>query len=171
MDVITIPVPKKLVEEARKRGLDVEELVLQTLVKILGVDPRDVQIARLELAKKMLKEGEEHLIRGDAVQASEKIYKAVEECIKALAEKYRVKVLDEVMRRGKWETWLLGKAARELGEKLGEDRIRLVWKDAYDIHVWGFHERKYDVEDVKPILPLAKWLLEYAEKLLTGKNR
>ncbi len=74
------------------------------------------------------------------VQASEKTYKAVEEYIKALAEILKVPALEEVEKRGKWETRLLRKAARELAEKLGEDRVRLAWKDAYNTHVWGFHK-------------------------------
>lgn len=130
------------------------------------MDPREVAEARLELAEKMLREAEEYIKKRDVVQASEKLYKAVEECIKALAEALQVRVLEEVRKRGKWETWLLGKASRELAERLGEDRVRLAWKDAYDIHVWGFHEAKYDVEDVKASLPLARWLLGYARRVL-----
>lgn len=140
------------------------------MVKALDTDPREVQIARLELAEKVLREAGDYLARRDIVQASEKIYKAVEECIKALTERLKVKTLEEVEKKGRWETWLLGRAARELAEELGNDRVRLVWKDAYDIHVWGFHERKYGVEDVKAALPLAKWLLEYARELIAGEK-
>ncbi len=46
-----------------------------------------------------------------------------------------------------------------------KDRIRLAWKDAYDIHVWGLHETKYGVDDVRASILLAKWLLEYAKKV------
>ena len=122
--------------------------------------------ARLRLAEKMLEEAEEYIRKGDVVQASEKLYKVVEECIKALAEVLQIPTLEEAKRRGKWETWLLGEASREIAEKLSEDKVRLAWKDAYDIHVWGFHEAKYDIEDVKATLPLAKWLLEYTKKIL-----
>ncbi len=161
-----IVVPERLVEEARKRGLNVEDVVIKALAEVLNVDPKVVARARLELAEKMLSEAENYISTGDVVQASEKLYKAVEECIKALAEFFNVKVLEEVRRRGRWETWLLGRAARELAEKLNEDRIRLVWKDAYDVHVWGFHEAKYGIEDVRASLPSAKWLLEFARKVL-----
>ncbi len=163
----TIVVPERLVREARRRGLDVEDVVVKALAEALNMDPAEVAKARLELAERMLREAEEYIEKGDAVQASEKLCKAVEECVKALAEALQVPVLEEVGRRGRWETWLLGRASRELAERLGEDRIRLAWKDAYDIHVWGFHEAKYGLEDVKASLPLAKWLLEYAKRVLS----
>lgn len=51
-------------------------------------------------------------------------------------------------------------------KKLGEERIRHAWAQAYEVHVWGFHEAKYRVEDVEATLPLAKWLLEYTKKTL-----
>ena len=137
MAVVAVMVPRGLVEEAKRRGIDVEEMVIRALAKAVDADPRDVAWWRLELAERMLAEAEEYIRRGDAVQGSEKLYKAVEECIKALAEVLNVPTMREVERRGKRETWLLGRAARELAEKLGEDRVRLAWKDAYDVHVWG----------------------------------
>lgn len=50
-------------------------------------------------------------------------------------------------------------AATDLSKMLNEDRIRLAWKDAYDVHIWGFHKAKYRIDDVKafrcPILCVA----------------
>nr|WP_245521938.1 PaREP1 family protein [Pyrobaculum neutrophilum] len=57
---------------------------------------------------------------------------------------------------------------RRGAERLGEDRFRLAWKDAYDIHVWGFHEAKYDVRDVKAALPPARWLVEFVKSRAAG---
>ncbi|MBP1448969.1 MAG: hypothetical protein JZD41_02980, partial [Thermoproteus sp.] len=45
------------------------------------------EVKRLELAEKLLEEGLELVRRGDSVQASEKLYKAAEECIKAMAHR------------------------------------------------------------------------------------
>lgn len=163
---VVITIPKRLVEEARKKGIDVEDVIIRALAQVSGLDPQIVAWSRLDIAEKMLEEAREYIAKNNVIQASEKLYKAVEECIKALAEVLRVQVLEEAERRGKWETWLLGKASRQLAEKLGEDRIRLAWKDAYDIHVWGFHEHKYDIDDVRAALPLAKWLLNYAKEVL-----
>ncbi len=167
----TVMIPRRLAEEAIKRGLDLEELVFQAIAKALDLDPQEVAEARVELAEKMLKEAEEYIAKKDIVQASEKLYKVVEECIKALAEKYGVKQLEVAEKKGKWDTWLLGQAATDLSKILREERIRLAWKDAYDIHVWGFHEAKYRIEDVEAALPLAKWILEYTKKTIRNKQQ
>ena len=166
----TIMIPRRLAEEAARRGLDLEELVLQALAETLNLDPRELAEARIELAERMLEEAEEYIAKGDVVQASEKLYKAVEESIKALAGKHSVKQLDEVKKRGRRDTWLLGMAATDLAKELGEDRIHLAWSKAYDIHVWGFHEAKYRVDDVKAALPLAKWLVGYSRKVLRERG-
>jgi len=166
-----IYVPKKLVDEARKMGIDISELVLNAIANVLDLDPSEVASARLELAEKSLEEAREFIKQRNAVQASEKLYKAVEECIKALAEVFNASQLKEVRKRGKWDTWLLGMAATDLSKRLGEERIRLAWKDAYDIHVWGFHEAKYRVEDVEAALPLAEWLLSYTKQVISEKLR
>ena len=123
--------------------------MIRALAKMLDIDPCGVAYARLDLAERALSEAENYISKHDPVQASEKLYKAVEECIKALAEFYSVSRLDEVERKGRWDTWILGKASRELAERLREDRIRLAWKDAYDTHAWGFHKANYDLEDIK----------------------
>jgi len=55
---------------------------------------------RLELIKLLLIEADDFLMKGDAVQSSEKLYKAAEECIKALSENFEeVKAAEE---KGKW---------------------------------------------------------------------
>ncbi|ABL89082.1 PaREP1/PaREP8 domain containing family protein [Pyrobaculum islandicum DSM 4184] len=166
---MAVVLPERLVREAERRGIDVGEVALEALARALELDPADVAAARVELAERFLAEAEQYVERGDAVQASEKLYKAVEECVKALAEELGVEALGEVRRRGRWDTWLLGRAAREAAERLGEDRVRLAWKDAYDIHVWGFHEAKYDVRDVKAALPLARWLVEFVKSRVAGR--
>jgi len=96
----------------------------------------------------------------------------VEECIKALAERYDTPEHREAAREGRWWAQLLGKVARRLARELNEPRIEYVWAVAYDVHVWGFHEAKYTVEDVKGDLEHASWLLNYtkqaAERRATG---
>jgi len=39
-----------------------------------------------------------------------------------------------------------------------------VWARAYDIHVWGFHEARYTVEDVKEDIKHVDWLLNYVKQ-------
>ena len=159
-------IPKRIVEEIEKRGLDIEELLYRALKELLSLDPGEIARARVEIAEKSLEEARGFMAKGDVVQASEKLYKAVEECIKALAEAVDVPQLETARRRGKWETWLLGQAATDLSKKLGEERILYAWSRAYEIHVWGFHEVKYRVEDVEAALPVIEWLLNYTKKFI-----
>jgi hypothetical protein len=163
-----VHIPERIVEEIERRGLS----VVYPPAFSRGLDPGIAAGARVELAEKYLAEAEEHLARGDAVQASEKLYKVVEECIKALAELYDTPEHREAAREGRWLAQLLGKAARRLARELNEPRIEYAWAVAYDVHVWGFHEAKYTIEDVKGDLEHASWLLNYtkqaAERLATG---
>ncbi|MEM3546173.1 MAG: PaREP1 family protein [Candidatus Bathyarchaeia archaeon] len=161
--------PRRAAEEAKRRGIDIGDLILKVLAQELKLDPEEVSEARLELASRFFEEANAYLEKGDAVQASEKLYKVVEECIKVLAEAFNIPQVEEVEGRGKWDTWLLGMASTDLSKTLKEDRIRLAWKDAYDIHIWGFHEAKYRVEDVKAALPLTEWLLNFTKQTMIRK--
>jgi len=162
----TVVIPRRLAELPRERGLDPEVYVVDVLIEKLKVGP-DVEAAlRVEVAEWLLEEARRYTEAGDAVQASEKLYGVAEECIKALARHYRIPELGEVEKRGKWEAWILGKAATRLAVQLGEERIRAAWAYAYDIHVWGFHEAKYEIEEVKHTLPYIDWLLEYTRRAL-----
>ncbi|MCD6357342.1 MAG: PaREP1 family protein [Thermoproteales archaeon] len=166
MSGAAVYIPRRLIQRLREEGLDLVDLLISALSRASKLDPRDAAEARLELAEKFLGEAREYVASGDAVQASEKLYKAVEECIKALAEALKVPELKAVERRGRWDTWLLGSAARSLAKKLGEARVEFAWAVAYDVHVWGFHEAKYGIDKVKMDLPHAEWLLEYARRVL-----
>ena len=97
-----IYVPKKLVDEARRRGIDVSELVLNAIANALGLDPSEVASVRLEFAEKSLREARE-FIKKDPVQASEKLYKAVEEAMKSLVLKHGLRsIVERVKKRGGW---------------------------------------------------------------------
>lgn len=90
----------------------------------------------------------------DTVQASEELYRAVRECIKALAGSLKASWSDKAGRSW-WHTWLPVRVAMGLAGMLGEERIRYVWASAYDIHVWDFHKAKYRVEDAEASSSLA----------------
>jgi len=118
---------------------------------------------RAELIRHLLSEADDYLVKGDALQSSEKLYKAAEECIKALSERLdliEAKVAEE---RGRWTVTLLEKAVRKLTDKLGID-IQLGWDAANHLHVWGFHEAKLEAEDVKGRMPIIKRLIDLTEK-------
>ncbi|WP_291766895.1 PaREP1 family protein, partial [Caldivirga sp. UBA161] len=141
-----------LYEEAVRRGIDVGDFVIMALTKALDLDPGTAVRARLELAVKYLDEGR-GLVDKDPVQASEKLYKAAEECVKALAQHYDLRdVLDKVNERGRWTVTELEKAVLAISRRLG-DWFGEAWDRAWVLHVWGFHEAKLDAEDVRIRLP------------------
>ncbi len=70
-------IPRLILDEAEKRGIDIIDLI----ARALSLDPSTTTKAHLELAEKSLNEGES-LIDRDPEQASEKLYKAAEEAIK-----------------------------------------------------------------------------------------
>ncbi|BDR93271.1 PaREP1 family protein [Vulcanisaeta souniana] len=69
---------------------------------------------RMELAKRYLTEMDEYLRKGDAVQVSEKAYKAAEEIVKALTKKFNVPEHQQAVKEGMWYTYLLTRAADTL---------------------------------------------------------
>jgi len=164
IDANTIYIPKKLIEEIKEKGLDIIDIIANALVN--KVDPKVVIEARIEVAEKSLEEARQYLEKGNSIQASEKLYKAVEECIKALAQYYNTPDYQAASREGRWWAQLLGKAARRLARMLNEPRIESAWAVAYEVHVWGFHEAKYDVEDIKDDIKYAEWLLNYTKQVV-----
>jgi hypothetical protein len=72
------------------------------------------------LALRYLEEGK-GLVDKDPVQASEKLYKAAEETVKALAIRFGLgEVLKRVSERGRWTVTELEKAVSRISESLGE---------------------------------------------------
>jgi len=103
---VSIELPKVLVQELIKRGLD-ESFIVDILSKELKLDPNDMSKAHEELALRMYNEGIENLNKGDVIQASEKLYKAVEETIKALAIRRGLPEATEALERGRWSVAFL----------------------------------------------------------------
>jgi len=102
----------------------------------------------------------------DPTQACEKLYKVVENCIKALAIKYDLEEYHKAKQEGTWWSRLLGKAAHKLAERLNVEDIVRAWQTAFDLHVNGFHEEMYGPEEVKKAIPTVKKLLDLTSKLV-----
>jgi hypothetical protein len=165
---LTLYVPSKLVEEARRRGFDVESLVVDLLVRTLSLDPRVAGEAHLELSHRYLGEGRA-LVDKDPVQASEKLYKAAEEAVKALAIFYGLQdVLAGVEEKGRWAVSFLEKAVEAISERLGGWFLQS-WDNAWALHVWGFHEAKLDSKAVEIRLPYVERMVLEAEKIIRGR--
>jgi len=65
-------------------------LNIDALINQLKLDPADEGEARVEMAINYLSEAKQYIERDDAVQASEKLYKAAEETIKAMTIALRI---------------------------------------------------------------------------------
>ncbi|GEM_PF-2357523 len=116
---LTLSVPREIIEKAERKGVDLESLILEVLIEKLDLNPDDASKIHISRAKKFLDEGKE-LISKDSVQASEKLYKAAEECVKGLTYYFNIEdVINEGRRRGRWTVSLLEKAVEEISEKLG----------------------------------------------------
>jgi hypothetical protein len=161
----SVTLPKRVVDELEKRGLDVEDFMLRLLSRELNLDPEIVAEARLELAEKYFADGKE-LVDKDPVQASEKLYKVAEECVKALAIHYNLEdILRNVEERGRWTVTDLEKAVKEISKRVDEPFISY-WDHAWVLHVWGFHEAKLDSKSVKMRIKYVESMLEKTRKIL-----
>ena len=153
-----------LVKKLAEKGIDVNDLLLDALsIK----DPDESSSERIKLAEKYLMEYEEYASKGDAVQASEKAYKAAEEVVKALAERFRTGEYERFLAEGRWYTYLLSMASKTLARQLG-DWVIDGWNAAYDLHVWGFHEGKLTIDYVRVGAEKVKRMLNEAKRILEG---
>ncbi len=165
---MAVYIPERLVVEARRRGFDVESLVVELLTRALNLDPQVVSDIHLELSHRYLEEGRA-LVGRDPVQASEKLYKAAEEAVKALAVFYNLQdVLAGVEEKGGWTVSYLEKAVEAISERLGGWFLQS-WDNAWALHVWGFHEAKLDSKAVEIRLPYVERMVLEAEKIVRGR--
>ena len=166
-----ITIPRELAEAIRRRGYDLESFVIEAVEAALELDPGEEPVTRLAVAEHMLARAREELGRRDPVQASEKLYKAAEEAVKALAIRYGLRgVLDRVRARGRWTVTDLSKAATGLAERVGSWLLD-AWDHAWTLHVRGFHEARLDSEDVRARLPHIERLVEYARREVQGRGQ
>ena len=87
-DLVVIMVPRKIAkllsEEAKKRGIPVEQLLVEKLASSADLDER--ARAYLELHEKFLGEADSLAERGEPTQAGEKLWGAVTALLDAIAE-------------------------------------------------------------------------------------
>ena len=122
-------------------------------------------LQHLELAERFLSEGRE-LIDKDPVQASEKLYKATEEAVKAIATALKLPEAEEATKRGRWTTGLLESAVVNFMRRLELDGLYHWWDSACKLQVDGFHEAKLRSDDVKLRLRDVEALVNLAKKVL-----
>ena len=115
--------------------------------------------------RRFLEEGRAYIDRNDAVQASEKLYKAAEEAIKALARRLDLPEWQEAREKGRWTTTLLFNAVESLYKRLGDPEVRNGWNAAWFLHVEGFHETRLQISQVQFNLPPVVQLVELAQEI------
>jgi hypothetical protein len=86
--------------------------------------------------------------------------------VKALAIRLNLsEVLRRVEKRGRWTVADLKEAVFRSSERLG-GWVRQSWDAEWVL--WGFHEARLDVEDVKARVPDVERLVEGARRVLEG---
>jgi len=166
---MSISIPRKLFDEIVKKGIDIESYIIDLLTKMFNLDPIVSVESHLELSMKYLDEGRS-LIDKDPIQASEKLYKAAEEVVKALTIYFNLSdIIEKVDERKRWTVTELDKASRMISEKLGK-WFRSSWDTAWALHVWGFHEAKLDSESVRDRLPDIEKMVMEAQKVVKRKD-
>lgn len=104
------------------------------------------------------------------VQACEKLYKTVENCVKALAARYGLRSVIQRPREAVHElSQRLKEESSELCQRLG-DLVINVWDTAYFLHVQGFHEMKLKIEAVKARLPKIEQFFKTAKDLVEKQS-
>ena len=154
---------EQLIDEAIRRGIDVIDL----LSKALDLDPGERAVAHLELAEKFLSEGV-GLIDKDPAQASEKLYKAAEEAVKALAITLGLNEAGTALEQDRWTAALLFNAVDSISNKLNNEDLRLWWRAAWFLHVEGFHETRLTTEQVRRDLKYVEALVKLAREHVQG---
>ena len=153
-------IPKSILAEAERRGIDVVDLI----AKALNLDPVEQSRAHLELAEKFLSDGKE-LIDKDPIQASEKLYKAAEEAVKAIAIALNLDEARKALEQGRWTTQLLFDAVYNASDKLGKKEVKWWWGRAWFLHVEGFHEARLRPDQVRRDAPDVESLVNLARNI------
>jgi uncharacterized protein (UPF0332 family) len=149
---------ERLKEEATKKGVPVEELMIEALSKYLNVslDPDEKAEVHLRLSEKFLREAEGFLAKGDYVQASEKSWGAVAQIVKALAAKESKDL------KSHGDLW---RYVNDLVKKLGDPELRHLWHSANCLHQ-NFYENWMPPESVEAALDDVKEFVERVRKLI-----
>lgn len=111
----------------------------------------------LDLNRKYLEESDSLLVKGDSAQASEKLWGASAEILKALAAHRGLEL------RTHADLWTF---TTKLSSELGDSEILTLFAAANYLHQ-NFYENAMTVEAVRASAEAVKQLIEKVEKLLT----
>ena len=136
---MTKKLKERVEEESKRLGISEEEFIVEALSEYLKIDQEYRMEAHLALSEKYLKEAEEFLNKGDHTQASEKVWGAASQIVKALAAK-RGKAL-----RSHRELHVF---VSEIRRELKDPEISTLWLSANSLHQ-NFYENWLPEETVK----------------------
>ncbi len=159
-------IPPSFEEKIRsweEAGYDYRQIVVEALRHFLKVKPSEASRAHVFVAEDLLEEGK-MLIDKAPLLAAEKLYRASEEMVKALAEGFELKIINIVAKKGKWELVDLEEALSELSKRYGNE-LKELWEYAWKLHE-GFLEGKITKEEVLDMLPKIIEFYERAKELL-----
>jgi hypothetical protein len=161
MNLITIELPKKALEEFKKRveseGKTLEELISEATLKHLNINDSESRVElHLKLCEKYIREAEEFLAKKDYVQASEKAWGAASQIIKAIAVKEGRELRSHA---ALWEY------ADILAEKIKDSEFRYLWRTANALHQ-NFYENWMPPREVEFSIKDIKNLIEKLKKFL-----
>ncbi len=146
---------KKLEMDARKRGISVDELIVEALNPKM-LDPNEKADYYLKLHEKYLREADQLLAKEDYAQASEKLWGASAEIVKAVAASRGL----DIKSHGE-----LHEFVTKLREETQDPEIRTLWLVATTLHQ-NFYEAwlpsamvREAAEDVKIFSEKVKGLL------------
>jgi hypothetical protein len=155
--VLPKKIEKKLKEEAEKKGISEEEIIVEAISKALDepLDPDELVEVHLKLLEKYMNEAEDFLKKGDYVQASKKVWKAAAQAVKALAAKDGREI------RSHRE---LNEEVSRISRETGDDEIRALWQSATALHQ-NFYENWLPPDMVEGNIRDVKKLVEKLKKL------
>jgi hypothetical protein len=126
-------------------------------------------LQHLELAERFLAEGRELIDKGPA-QASEKLYKAAEEAVKALAIALNLDEAEKALEKGRRAVSLLNDAIYAISEKLRVKELISWWDAAWFLHVEGFHEARLRSVDVAKRFGHVEALVDLARRVVVEEH-
>jgi len=152
--IIKLPrgIAKKLEQEAKKIGLNLEEYILELALRDL--DPSERIWGHIEASKDFLEQAKEELREGNVRQAAEKVWGAAALSIKAYAEWREGRRL-----ASHGELW---EYRRKLEEELG-GWVFDAWMAANGMHIC-FYEGRCSGKDVEEALKRVRKLVSEIER-------
>ena len=152
--MIAIPekMEERIREEAKKKDLSEEELILNAVYEFLKLDPESRIEIHLSLSDKYLREAEDLIKKGDYVQASEKAWGAASQVVKAVAAKRGKELRSHVE---------LHRFVAELRRGIRDAELSTLWASATSLHQ-NFYENWLPSETVNDWIENVK---KFVEKL------